>query len=195
MNTTSSLLGQADDPVAASLADLGVLRRLQNAAIAMLRRSHIGLPITQRLAEAEEVLQEAARRALARRNDFDAAKSVVQWLVGFVVMVCRERTRSRSAAQIPAATMGDDPIPLEEIVADLHCPVEDTVANRLDARQMLDRLPIADQELVRLRFFEDASAADIGRQLGLSPGAVRVRLCRAILRLKDDFAKREGAQP
>ena len=56
------------DLVSAALSDPSVVRRLRNAASAMLRAWHQNLPTRQRLADAEEVVQEAARRALVRRS-------------------------------------------------------------------------------------------------------------------------------
>src|SRR5436189_4871955 len=90
--------GQAPlDPVAAALADTTILRHLLNAALAMLRNRHLGWVVEQRQAEAEEVLQEVAQRALGRRPDYDPERPIVSWLIGFVVMVCKERTRNRLA--------------------------------------------------------------------------------------------------
>lgn len=190
MNTNLSLPGQADDPVTAALAEADVVRRLQNAALAALRRWHTRVTSAQRMAEAEEVVQEAARRALKRRSDYETGRSVIRWLVGFVVMVCRERTRNRGVAVAPSMT-GDVPS-LEDLVLDLCRPVAETVADRVDVRQILDRLPEDDRELLRLRFFEDATFLQIGKQLGISEGAARVRLFRVLNGLRNEIASRGG---
>jgi RNA polymerase sigma-70 factor (ECF subfamily) len=107
--------------------------------------------------------------------------------MGFVAMVCKERARFRAAATVASAADTS----LEEIVADLSRPALETLADRLDARQILKRLPSADQDLLRWRFFEDASALEIGRRLGISEAAVRVRLFRVLTRLKGEMAARE----
>ncbi len=194
MSTTQSLSGQTDDPIAAALAEEGVRRRLQNAALATLRRWQSGLPLAQRTAEAEEVVQEAARRALKRRSDYEPGRSVERWLVGFVVMVCRERVKDRRAVAA-SATAGEDALPLENRVLDLCRPVAEVVAERDDVRQMLDLLPPEDRDILRMRFFDSATALEIGKRLGISPGAVRVRLHRALTKLKDETATRGEAQP
>ena len=160
-----------------------MVRRLQDAAIATLWRAHTGLTTAQRAAQSEEVVQEAAQRALKRRGDFDTGRSVVRWLVGFVVMVCRERTRDCHPAGTPAAT-DDNTLSIEELALDLCRPAEDVVAERVDVRQMLERLPPEDRELVRQRFFDDASFAEIGKKFGISDGAARVRLFRILTRLR-----------
>jgi RNA polymerase sigma-70 factor, ECF subfamily len=178
------------DVVAAALGDPSVLRRLRNAASTMLRAWHQNLAPRQRLAEAEEVVQEAARRALARRSAYDPERSIVPWLVGFVAKVCKERTRFRAvdAVACPAG------ISLEDVVADLTRPDQETTADRLDSKQILERLPPGDQHLLRLRFFEDASALEIGRRLGISETAARVRLFRVLTRLRDEMAAEQEEQ-
>lgn len=178
------------DLVAAALSDPSVLRRLRNAAAAMLRAWHRNLPSRQRLADAEEVVQEAARRALARRSAYDPERSIVPWLVGFVAMVCKETTRFRT----PAAVACPAGMSLEDVVADLSRPGQETVADRLDSKQILERLPLEDQHLLRLRFFEDASALEIGRRLGISEAAARVRLFRLLTRLRNELAAEQEEQ-
>jgi RNA polymerase sigma-70 factor, ECF subfamily len=178
------------DLVAAALSDASVLRRLRNAASAMLRAWHQNLPSRQRLAEAEEVVQEAARRALARRSAYDPERSIVPWLVGFVAKVCKEITRFRAADAV-ACPAG---MSLEDVVADLSRPGQETMADRLDSKQILERLPPEDQHLLRLRFFEDASALEIGRRLGISEAAARVRLFRVLTRLRNEMAAEQEEQ-
>ena len=129
------------------------------------------------------MVQEAAQRALKRRGDFATGRSVVRWLVGFVVMVCRERTRDCHPAKTAAAT-GDDTLSIEELALDLCRPAEDLVDERVDVRQMLERLPPADRELVRQRFFHDASYAEIGKQFGISERRALPRLFRILARLR-----------
>jgi RNA polymerase sigma-70 factor, ECF subfamily len=193
MKASPSLAAPRDEPVCTALADAQVLRRLLSTALATLRwRS--SLPALQRAAEAEDIVQEAAQRALARQTAYDPTKDALRWLVGFVVMVCRERTKRRSLHN-PVAPGGHESISLEQLARDLARPVAETVADHLDARAMLDRLPAAEHELLRLHFADGLTAAEIGQQLGISDGAVRVRLHRALTRLKDEYAGGKEAQP
>jgi RNA polymerase sigma-70 factor (ECF subfamily) len=176
------------DVVASALADPSVLRRLHNAASAMLRAWHYNLPSKQRWAEAEEVVQEAARRALARRSAYDQERSIVPWLAGIVVKVCKERTRCRASGASSDSAAGPPDGALEDFVVDLSRTSEETMADRLDSRQILERLPPDDRHLLRLRFFEDASALEIGKQLGISEAAARVRLFRVLAKLRNQMA-------
>ena len=55
-------------------------------------------------------------------------------------------------------------------------------------RQAMDRLSARDREIIVLRFIEELSPEAIGRALGLSRGAVDVRVHRARKRLQDLLA-------
>ena len=182
-----------DEPIRQALADREVLRRLLSTALATLR-GRSSLPALQRTAEAEEVVQESARRALARQAAYERGKDVLRWLVGFIILVCKERTRRRPAHN-PAALGGNESISLEQLARDLTRCTAEAVADRIDARAMLGRLPAQEHELLRLHFVEDLPAAEIGQRLGITEGAVRVRLHRALTRLREEYACGKEAQP
>src|SRR5271165_5235075 len=95
MSRDVSLPLAADDPVAVALNEPAVRTRLWNAARAFLGKRAAELSPTQRTAEAEVIAQEAAARAWKRRNQFDASRDIVKWLVGFVVNVAREFAKKR----------------------------------------------------------------------------------------------------
>ena len=52
-------------------------------------------------------------------------------------------------------------------------------------RAALDRLPERDREILVLRYLEDLSTAEAAAVLGCSEGAAKVRLLRAVRRLRD----------
>lgn len=51
------------------------------------------------------------------------------------------------------------------------------------------KLPEASQAVVTLKYLEGRSAAEIGATLGMSPEAVRMRLSRALLQLREELCK------
>jgi RNA polymerase sigma-70 factor (ECF subfamily) len=61
-------------------------------------------------------------------------------------------------------------------------------------RTALDRLPERDREILVLRYLEQLSTAEAAAVLGVSEGAVRVRLLRALRRLRDTL-KALGGRP
>ncbi len=63
---------------------------------------------------------------------------------------------------------------------------------RAAVRAALERLAAADREVLVLRYLEQLSAGEAGAVLGVSEGAVRVRVLRALRRLRDLLADRGG---
>jgi RNA polymerase sigma-70 factor (ECF subfamily) len=181
MSRDVSLPLAADEPVAVALNEPAIRTRLVNAARAFLGKRAAALTPIQRGAEAEAVAQEAIARAWKNRDQFDASKDVVKWLVGFVVNVARESAKKRCRdATGPLA----DGLGLEALAVDPARPADDAITDKLLAGQLLDRLPPGDREIVQLKYWEDLTCAEIGERIGLRENAVRVRLHRALLKLK-----------
>ena len=61
--------------------------------------------------------------------------------------------------------------------------------------QALEQLPELDRAAILLRFFESKSMEDVGRALGTSEGAAKMRLSRAVERLRVIFRKRGMVVP
>src|SRR5262245_41862806 len=59
-------------------------------------------------------------------------------------------------------------------------------------RSALDRLPERDREVLALRYLEQLSTAEAAAVLGASEGAVRVRVLRALRRLRDLLEENDG---
>jgi RNA polymerase sigma-70 factor (ECF subfamily) len=93
--------------------------------------------------------------------------------------------RNAGRLAIPAGDLPDGP--------DERPGPEETVLAGLDAQRalgLLARLPGQQRDLVRLRVLGGLSAAETGRVMGMSPGAVRVAQHRALARLRR-LAQRE----
>ena len=133
-----------------------------NAARAFLGK-RAGYSPAQRTAEAEVIVQEAASRAWDRRDRLDGSKDVVKWLVGFVINVSREFAKNRARGGIdrpPALTSWRcwPSTPLQ--------PIEDALADRLLAEQLLARLPQLDRQVVAMKFYEEMTCAEISQRIG-----------------------------
>ncbi len=63
------------------------------------------------------------------------------------------------------------------------------VASDSPAAMALDRLPLADQELLRLLAWDGLTQAEAGVVLGISANAVAIRLHRARKRFTDELLK------
>jgi RNA polymerase sigma factor (sigma-70 family) len=87
----------------------------------------------------------------------------------------RRREREEAAATLQTLQMDDHPNP---ILADLE--------------PALDELDSADRDPLVLRFFENRSLREVGTELGISEDAARMRVNRAVERLREVFS-RHGA--
>jgi RNA polymerase sigma-70 factor (ECF subfamily) len=170
--------------VAVALSDPAIQIRLRNAARAFLARRSSELSPTQRTADVEAITQEAASRAWKRRDQFDASREVVKWLVGFVINVAREyaKKRPRHTTSPPE----DDPN-LEALAVDPSRPPDIAIADKLLVEQLLGRLLPLDRQIVVKKHRDEMTCAEIGQQIGLNENAVRIRLYRAVLKLKNAY--------
>lgn len=71
----------------------------------------------------------------------------------------------------------------------------DTVADQITIVKAMSLLSDQDAEVLRLAYWEDLPASDVGLVLGCSPGAARVRLHRARNHLQQVLADDEEERP
>ena len=182
----------ADHPVAVALNDQAVRTRLWNAARALLGRRAAELSLTQRTAEAEVIAQEAAARAWKHRDRFDASRDVVKWLIGYIVNVARECTKKR---RHDATSPPEDGPGLEDMAVDPSRPVDDASIDKLLAKHLVEQLPPTDRQIVEMKYWGEMTCAEIGERLDMQENAVRVRLHRAIQKLKQMCGVTGEGQP
>jgi RNA polymerase sigma-70 factor (ECF subfamily) len=187
-----SLPPASDHPVAVALKDATVQLRLANAARTLLGKRAAELSPTQRTAEAEVIVQEAAMRAWKHRDRFDASRDVVKWLIGYLVNVARECAKKR---RHEATSPPEDGPGLEEMAVDPSRPVDDTTIDKLLARHLLGQLPPTDRQIVEMKYWDEMTCAEIGQRLDMQDNAVRIRLYRAIHKLKQMCGVTGEGQP
>ena len=149
------------------------------------------LPIAFRLAtgmlrnrdDAEDAVQEAALKAWRKRSTFRAGAEPRPWFLAIVANECRmarrrpvsllfERLRVGHVQQAPAGADADEAEQLRWALA------------RLDRNTRL---------VLVLRFYLDLSNEEVGRTLGVSAATARVRVHRALKRLRPVIEVSEGA--
>ena len=147
------------------------------------------LPIAFRLAygmlgsreDAEDAVQEAATRAWRKRSMFKAGSDPKPWLLAIVANECKMQRRRRR------------PLLLGWLVAERDALT--TAGPEVDEvdqlRGRLARLDRKDRLVLVLRFYLDLSSEEVGRTLGISAAAARVRVHRALERLRPMFAVTE----
>ena len=132
---------------------------------------------------AEDLVQETMIAAWKSLPRFDGSCRFFTWLY---VILLRQHRRSLGwfARRLPLATIE------QQAAASRWEPVaasETEDSGSADAelvRAMLTALPARHREVVRLRFYADASEAEIATALGLSPGTVKSRLHHALTKLR-----------
>ena len=164
---------------------LGACRRGDPAAFEELvaRTQHRVYALAYRLVgdrgEAEDVAQEAYLRVFRSLGGFRQESRFETWLHRIVVNAAmthlRRRGRFGELARDPETDPEPPPAP----------PAQDRAADRDLIRRALEELPHGMRTTLVLYEMYGLSCREIGLELGLSEGAVKVRLHRARKRLKE----------
>ena len=128
--------------------------------------------------DAEEAAQEAVIRAWRHRSKCRQQEDPVRWVTHIARMEAlrvldkRKTRRSRETADEPHAP------------ALMEAPRTDDVVLRLDVAAALRHLSDSDRALVRARYVEDLTQAEVAQRLEMPEGTAKVRLHRARNRLR-----------
>jgi RNA polymerase sigma-70 factor (ECF subfamily) len=137
-------------------------------------------------AAAEDVAQEALRRALEalRAGRIESSAALPGFLFQTSKNLCMHRGRSagreRKALHRFASPSGEESDPAESPLGSLL-----SAERQSGVRQALGQLEPGERQLLEMTYRDELPSEEIGRQLGLTAGAVRVRRHRAIRRLAE----------
>lgn len=178
--------GPPDDPVRRAAADPQVLRNLAAHAEARLLSLFGDRPAAVRAEVLKEVVQKTLERALGRSADYRPDRGTpAGWLHGFLNHVLSEQCREvRKQPAQPAA----DPAAWDALEARL---AGDGFGELAD---LLDRLPADARRIIRLHHLEELSHGEIAARLGITQGASRTQLARAMNELRRLAAGKEGGR-
>jgi RNA polymerase sigma-70 factor (ECF subfamily) len=132
---------------------------------------------------ARDLVQETMIAAWKSLGRFDGSCRFFTWLY---VILLRQHQRALGwfARRLPLATLE------QQVAARRFEPLAEDVAGDVGAeeaewlRAMITALPARHREVVRLRFYAEASEAEIAVALGISPGTVKSRLHHALNKLR-----------
>lgn len=139
--------------------------------------------------EAEDAVQDALVSATQHLTELRDDRRLEGWLVRVVASACRRIGRGHKNA--PALPLG------EELESDAEDPEEEAARRelaRLLERSLLQLSP-QDRSILLLAELEGFSSAHIAAELGLTDGAVRVRLSRLRARLGAALQKEIAPAP
>lgn len=190
--------------------DLDALRRGDKAEFARLVEAQSG--VIYRLAlkmlhdpqDAEDILQETFVKAYRHLPNFDGRSSLSTWLYRIAtneaLMFLRRRRYGQVSIEDPYDNDDQETEPLQ--IVDWCCIPEVELMSdeaRSTMQQAIDILPESLRAVFLLRDIEGLSTREVSQVLNLSEVAVKTRLSRARLRLREQlttyFGERIAAQP
>ena len=142
---------------------------------------------------ASDVLHEAVREALKHAERFDQECSATAWVRGIAarLLLNRRRLEVRGERRLPAAVIGDQ---AWAVALEQQCtgPADGAVAGRLDLEQALACISHEERRAIELRHYQGLDGQALAAALGVAtPGAARVRVCRALQAIRIHFAQAE----
>lgn len=150
-------------------------------------------------AAADELLNETVVEALAHAERFDPAGVPVAWLLGIAANLIRRKQTDLAKRNRREPLLRDLDTRADQSASDdeffdrfAGLATDDPQAVlEMDASvaALLDTLSTEDQRIVELAVLHELDGEAIARELGIKPGAARVRLHRAIRRLRDAFIR------
>jgi RNA polymerase sigma-70 factor (ECF subfamily) len=178
--------------------DLGAFNELVNAYSRKIFR--LAKHITQNDEDAEDVLQETFLKAFEHLGNFQGQSKFYTWIVRIAVneslMKLRKRKSDRSVPLDEPVDTGEDTVVREIAVWDEN---PEQKYSREELGQILDEavegLRPAFRTVFVLRDIEELSTEETAEALGISVPAVKSRLLRARLQLREKltrFFKRKG---
>jgi RNA polymerase sigma-70 factor (ECF subfamily) len=132
---------------------------------------------------AQDLVQEAMIAAWKSLHRFDGSCRFFTWLY---VILLRQHQRALGwfSRRLPLATL-EQQAAAKRFEPATSGEVEDADSAEAELlRAMLTALPTRHREVVRLRFYVQASEAEIAAVLGISPGTVKSRLHHALTKLR-----------
>lgn len=145
---------------------------------------------------AEDVVQETFLSALDHRASFEGRARLSTWLYRIAYNAAQNRLRMQSRPEdpLPQEDEEDDtgrPIPMPRALGEWEMLPERILIDA-EARALLDaavrRLPLKLRVVFQLRDIDELSTEETAQVLGISEPAVKVRLHRARLQLREELA-------
>lgn len=138
--------------------------------------------------EAEDVHQQVFVEAWQRRRDYDPGRGK---LLSWLMTIARSRAIDNHRRRKPEPT---DPAIVEAGHDEQPHDPEQEMIERWHVAHLLRRIPSAEAELLRLRFYEELSQREIAARSGIPLGTVKMRMVQALERLRELIEDEEGAR-
>jgi RNA polymerase sigma-70 factor (ECF subfamily) len=189
-----------DPTLPEDVIDLAELQQGSRAAFAQVvdlyadRLYNLALKLTGDALEAEDVLQETFLSAFRNINRFEGRSSIGTWLyrIAYNTVMMRHRKKQPETVSIDEPVTFDDGESMPRQFFDWCClPESDLLSSEalLHMEEAIQILPEALRSVFILRDIEGLSTAEAGEVLGLSAPAIKSRLHRARLFLRERLSE------
>lgn len=187
-----SEIGVSTEPAARlSAAILAVYPELLKTVRYYVYRAGLARTEDQLLELTTEILDEAVARALARADRWDPSRGTRPWLAAFAANIVRERQRVSAQERLHLLPVPD----AARSETDQTYGLPDPATLGTDHLfELLDLIEEPERTLLRLAYVQREPQADLARRLGISDGALRVRLTRAKQRFGQAFEAAERGE-
>jgi RNA polymerase sigma-70 factor (ECF subfamily) len=187
-----------EDDVAAERALVRAAKQGDLDAFETLVRRHSGIVfrvafhISRCREDAEEIAQEAFLRAFQYLGTFEGRARVSTWLTRIAINVALSRTHSHRPQTVTIVNDGGDNEVGSEPIADWR-PNPEQLYSRSELadilKQAIESLPATQSTVFWLRDVEGFSISETAETLGINQPAVKTRLLRARLQLREQLAQ------
>ncbi|MBI1279114.1 MAG: sigma-70 family RNA polymerase sigma factor [Anaerolineaceae bacterium] len=151
-------------------------------------------------AAAQDLLNEVVEEALQHENRFRTAGQPKAWLLGIAANLVKRRQQDmlRRERREPLirdlhpeveAQMSDDE--LFDWFANVAATTTDAFDHREDVELLLTALSADDEHVLRLAIMNGLDGVSLAKALKITPGAARVRLHRALGRLREVYTRQQ----
>lgn len=157
----------------------------------------LGLKMLNNPQDAEDILQETFIKAYRHIGNFDGRSSISTWLYRIAtneaLMLLRRKRLDAISFEAPSSKETEPQEPLQ--IVDWCCLPEQeylTSEGRARLTEAMERLPTSMRVVFLLRDIEGLSTRETAEVLDISEMAVKTRLSRARLRLREDLSTYYG---
>ncbi|HEV3146079.1 MAG TPA: sigma-70 family RNA polymerase sigma factor [Gemmataceae bacterium] len=139
-----------------------------------------------------ETINETWIRAVRNEHRYDPARPALPWLLAIATNVLLERRRAntRDRRQLPETDLAGDAL-LENMLSNSDTQA-DSNSDRQAVQAILAELPVETRALLEARFVDGLVGPALAERLGISHGAARVRLCRALQQFRKCWQAKRG---
>lgn len=157
------------------------------------RLYRLAMGLLQHSDEAEDIVQETFIKAITHLDQFEGRSNLGTWLYRVAYNASLDHLRQRVEDPLPddgPYAQDEVPLAMPEVLVEWQTP-EDLLIDEQDRRfldQSIRQLPQTLRIVFVLRDIDELSTAETAEILGISASAVKVRLHRARLELRESLA-------